>query len=80
LEILIQSLDIMGQTTTEIRLEQTADVVIKPRTGSASLTDLTKVPQMIEIGRQAALDAWPEITLLLQNFAKRRSRVLPHPF
>jgi NTE family protein len=80
LEILIQSLDIMGQTTTEIRLEQTADVVIKPRTGSASLTDLTKVPQMIEIGRQAALDAWPEIALLLQNFAKRRSRVLPHPF
>ena len=42
------------------------------------LTDLTKVPQMIEIGRQAALDAWPQIALLLQSFAKRRSRVVPH--
>ena len=79
LEILIQSLDIMGQTTTEIRLEQTADVVIQPRTGSVPLTDMTKVPHMIEVGRQAALDAWPQISLLLQNFAKKRSRVLSYP-
>jgi NTE family protein len=79
LEILLQSLDIMGQTNTEIRLEQTADVVIQPHTGSASLTDVSKVWEFIEAGRQAALNAWPQIDLLLRNFAKRRcSRVLSH--
>lgn len=79
LEILLQSLDIMGQTSTDIRLEQTADVVIRPPTGGAALTDIAKVPEMMEAGRQAALDAWPQIALLLRNFAKRRFRVLPHP-
>ena len=79
LEILLQSLDIMGQTNTEIRLEQTADVVIQPRTGSASLTDVSKVPEFIEAGRQAALNAWPKIELLLRSFTKRRySRILSH--
>ena len=78
LEILIQSLDIMGQTNTEIRLEQTADVVIQPITGSASLTDIEKVPAIIEAGRRAALEAWPQIALLVQNFAKRRNKVQPY--
>ncbi|HHV92902.1 MAG TPA: patatin [Firmicutes bacterium] len=78
LEILIQSLDIMGQTSTELRLEQTADVVIQPATGTASLTDIEKVPGIIEAGRQAALEAWPQIALLVQNFAKRRSKVQPN--
>ena len=63
----------MGQSSTDIRLEQTADVVIQPRTGSASLTDVDKVPAMIEAGRQAALSAWPQIALWLRNLAKRPS-------
>ncbi|NLA59273.1 MAG: patatin-like phospholipase family protein, partial [Firmicutes bacterium] len=78
LEILIQSLDIMGQTNTEIRLEQTADVVLQPVTGSASLTDIEKVPGIIEAGGKAALEAWPQIALLVQNFAKRRAKVQPY--
>ena len=78
LEILIQSLDIMGQTNTEVRLEQTADVVIQPVTGSASLTDIEKVPAIIAAGRRAALEAWPQIALLVQNFAKRRAKAQPY--
>ena len=78
LEILIQSLDIMGQANTEVRLEQTADVVIQPVTGSASLTDIEKVPAIIAAGRRAALEAWPQIALLVQNFAKRRAKAQPH--
>ena len=72
LEILLQSLDIMGQTSTEIRLEKTADVVIQPQAGSAALTEVEKLPAIIEAGRQAAIAAWPQIALLLRNFGRRR--------
>ncbi|NLK07742.1 MAG: hypothetical protein GX316_03460 [Firmicutes bacterium] len=72
LEIILQSLDIMGQTNTEIRLEQTADIIIQPKTGSASLSEVRKMPAMIETGRQAAVDVWPQIDLLMRNFCKRR--------
>ena len=78
LEILLQSLDIMGQSSTEIRLEQTADVVIQPKTGSASLSETRKISAIIEAGRQAALAVWPQIDLLIRNFYKRGLKVPPY--
>lgn len=78
LEILLQSLDIMGQTSTEIRLEQTADIVIQPKTGGASLSEVRKIPSIIETGRRATIDAWPQIDLLVRNFYKRGLATPPY--
>ncbi|NMB25501.1 MAG: patatin-like phospholipase family protein [Firmicutes bacterium] len=78
LEILLQSLDIMGQTSTEIRLERTADIVIQPKTDHASLSEVRKIPAIIEAGRQAATSVWPQIDLLIRNFYKRRLATPPY--
>ncbi|MDS1029191.1 patatin-like phospholipase family protein [Bacillota bacterium LX-D] len=66
LDVLLQSYDIMGHRLVEATLPQYADVIIKPTISHVSLTDMEKVPGIIEAGRRAANAKIKEIKRLLK--------------
>lgn len=54
LDILLQTNDIMGQRISDLVTEKYADLVLRPKTGSAGLLDFHKLPGFMEKGRQVA--------------------------
>lgn len=66
IETILQSIDIMHAKISEHQLKK-ADVVIRPRVGHISSSDLTKKHEAIMEGEKAALEALPKITQLLQQ-------------
>lgn len=61
LSIVAQSLDILGEEVSDYVLSYYADSVIKPRLYNVALTDVTRIPECIEAGRRAAIEALPGI-------------------
>ncbi|NPV79375.1 MAG: patatin [Firmicutes bacterium] len=66
LEVVTQSVDIMGRELAEIRLRQYADIVIHPEIYDVGLTDFDRIPECIIRGREAARAALPDILYLLR--------------
>ncbi|HHT01231.1 MAG TPA: patatin-like phospholipase family protein [Firmicutes bacterium] len=66
-EILLQSVDIIGQRGTEAILAQYAHCVIRPQIDGIPLTELHRLEGCIEKGRHAARQALPEIRRLLNG-------------
>lgn len=60
-EVLLQSLDIMGQTITDLKLSHHADIIIRPGIHGVRLTDFHLIPKLIDRGRKAAEEAMPAI-------------------
>ncbi|MGI6575167.1 MAG: patatin-like phospholipase family protein [bacterium] len=65
LEVLIQTSDIMGQTITNLRLSNAADITLRPQVYEIGLLDLVKIPAAIEKGAQVTKAALPAIKRLL---------------
>jgi NTE family protein len=57
--IVAQSLDILGEEVSDYVLSYYADSVIKPRLYNVALTDVARIPECIEAGRRAAIEALP---------------------
>lgn len=63
-ELLLQVMDVMGHRLSQGVLQEHADLVLRPATGSATLLDFARIPAMIEAGRQEALRQLPAIRKL----------------
>lgn len=61
IEVVIQSLDIMGQEITDLKLAKHADVVIRPGIYDAGLMDFHRIQELIDGGERAAMEAMPRI-------------------
>ncbi|HOJ52630.1 MAG TPA: patatin-like phospholipase family protein [Syntrophales bacterium] len=64
IETILQSIDIMQAKISESQLKR-ADIVIRPRVGYISSSDLSKKHEAILEGEKAALEAWPKIQQIL---------------
>ncbi len=64
-EILTQSVDIMGEELSDLKVERYADVVIKPRIYDVGLNDLAAIPDCIRKGAEAAERALPRLQTLI---------------
>ncbi|MFY9135129.1 MAG: patatin-like phospholipase family protein [Bacillota bacterium] len=71
--IITQSLDILGEEVSDYVLFHYADVVVKPRLYNVALTDVARIPECIEAGRRAAVEALPAIR---RGIRRRRIRGL----
>ena len=67
LELVVQTIDVMGQAIADLKLQKHADVVIRPGVYDASLTDFHRIPEFIKMGEQAAEAAMGEIKSLLSG-------------
>ena len=67
LEVIQQSVGIMGHELSRLRLNQYANFVIKPVTKGAKLNEFDKIPHLIEQGYLAAEKAWPQIYRMYQQ-------------
>lgn len=65
IEVLLQTSDIMGQELSDMRTSRYADLVIRPGITDMKLTDFHKIPHCIKKGREAGLQAVPELERLL---------------
>jgi NTE family protein len=63
--VLLQTVDIMGQSLSDVKTGLYADIVIDPQIYSMSLFDFAKIPECIKKGEEAALKVIPEIKSLL---------------
>ncbi|MGE5542839.1 MAG: patatin-like phospholipase family protein [Bacillota bacterium] len=61
MEVVIQSLDIMGQEITNLKLAKYANVIIRPGTYDAGLMDFHRIPELIQGGERATLEVMPRI-------------------
>jgi NTE family protein len=61
IEVMQQSVDIMGRAAIDATLRRYADVVITPQIGDVGLADLELIPEVIRRGAAAALAALPRI-------------------
>jgi NTE family protein len=68
-DIISRSFNII-QGHSEITWRQQADVVIEPDVKSFAWDDFTKTPELIEAGKQATLQAMPEILALVRGEKK----------
>jgi NTE family protein len=66
-EILTQSVEIMGEEITDLKIERYADVIIKPRIYDVGLTDTDKIPDCIKKGAEAAERALPRLKEMLRR-------------
>ncbi len=67
IQVLLQASDIMGQTISDLRLEASGAVIIRPQVGTMNLYDFHRIPEVIDIGAQAAEQALPEIKRALRQ-------------
>ncbi|MGI6129316.1 MAG: patatin-like phospholipase family protein [bacterium] len=67
IQVLLQSSDIMGQTISDLRLQSSGAVVIRPAVENMNLYDFHRIPKVIDIGAQAAQDALPDIRRALRQ-------------
>jgi NTE family protein len=67
LEVVMQTIDIMGQEITSLKLAQHADVVIRPGIYDAGLMDFHRIPELIAGGERATREALPRIRELLSR-------------
>ncbi|ADL13800.1 patatin-like phospholipase family protein [Acetohalobium arabaticum] len=67
-DMLLQSFDIVGQEVTDLKLKDYADLVIKPDIGKVSLTDVDKIPYLLEIGREVGRDYVYQIKESIEEF------------
>ncbi|MBM7624337.1 patatin-like phospholipase family protein [Sporohalobacter salinus] len=67
-DMLLQSFDIVGQEVTDLKLDDYADFVISPNVEQVSLTDVDKIPYLLEVGRKIGRDYVYEIKDLIENF------------
>jgi NTE family protein len=65
-EILLQSVDIMGERISKNIIKQYADIAIEPVTGKVFLWEIHKVASLIEIGRKIAVENIPQIKALIK--------------
>lgn len=64
-EVIIQTIDIMGQEITNLKLKKYADIVIRPGIYDAGLTDFHRIPELIAGGERATLEVMPQIKELV---------------
>lgn len=60
-EIIIQSFEIMSREITVCKAEQTADLVIYPNIYDVGLTEVSRIPEVISRGEEAARNYLPAI-------------------
>jgi NTE family protein len=60
-EIIMQSFEIMSREITICKAEQSADLVIYPNVLDVGLTEVARIPEVIQRGEQAARDYLPAI-------------------
>lgn len=66
-EILTQSVEIMGEEITDLKIERHADIIIKPRIYDVGLTDTAKLPDCIKKGAEAAERVLPCLNEVLNR-------------
>lgn len=69
-EILSQSLDIMGRELADAKLDRYAHVRIKPRIYNVGLGEFERIPECLARGREAARLALPEIRDIISRIGK----------
>lgn len=57
----LQTIDIMGQEIADLKLEEFADIIIRPDINNVDIGDINCVKKAIEIGRRTARAKLPEI-------------------
>lgn len=67
-EILIQTMDIMGQEISDLKTQQYADLVIDPGLYDVNLTDIHMIPYCIKKGFEAAEKALVQIKNLVYRY------------
>lgn len=67
-EVISQSLSILGEELTKCQLEHTTDLVVRPRIYDVSLQDFQRIPEMIERGEKAMEAQIPHLRRLLDPF------------
>lgn len=67
-EVISQSLHILGEELTRCQLEQTADLIVRPRIYNVSLRDFQRIPEIIERGEKAMEAQIPRLHQLLDPF------------
>lgn len=68
LEVISQSLSILGEELTKCQLEHTADLVVRPEIYDVSLRDFERIPEIIERGEKAMEAQIPRLLQLLEPF------------
>ncbi|SJZ81106.1 patatin-like phospholipase family protein [Selenihalanaerobacter shriftii] len=66
-DLILQSVDIMGQEVSNLILEDYADLIIEPKVEKASLTDIEKIPYLLKTGRQIGYQLVPKIERLIKG-------------
>lgn len=67
IQVLLQASDIMGQTISDLRLKDSGALAIRPPVGTMNLYDFHRIPEVIDIGAQAAEEALPDIRRALRK-------------
>lgn len=67
LDMVLQSIDVMGQEVANLKLDDYADVIIRPQLGEASLTDIEKIPYFLQLGKKIGNKFAPEVQKLLEG-------------
>lgn len=67
IQVLLQASDIMGQTISDLHLEGSGALIIRPQVGNMNLYDFHRIPEAIDIGAQAAEEALPDIRRALRQ-------------
>ncbi len=65
-EILLQSVDIMGEHISKNILKKYADFTIQPETGNVALWEINKIAGLIETGRKVAVEHLDNIKSLIK--------------
>lgn len=68
LDVISQSLNILGEELTKCQLEQTADLVVRPGIYDVSLRDFERIPEIIDRGEKAMEAQIPRLLQLLEPF------------
>lgn len=68
IEVISQSLHILGEELTKCQLEKTADLVVRPRIYDVSLRDFERIPEIIARGEKAMEAQIPRLRRLLEPF------------
>ncbi len=68
IEVISQSLHILGEALTKCQLESTADLIVRPRIYNVSLRDFQRIPEIIDRGEKAMEAQIPRLRQLVEPF------------
>jgi len=68
-EIIIQSFEVMNREITVCKAEQTADLIIYPKIYDVGLTQVSRIPEVIRRGEEAAFNYLPAIVERVKKYA-----------